>query len=162
MRGTVMTGAARRVRWREDEGQLTVLIIGFTAILLALVAVVTDVSRVFLVQRALAALADGAATAAAGGADEDQLYAEGAPEGADAAVPLDPAAVQSALSSYLSDADAAARFPQLTAADADTDGRTATVVLRARVDLPFTGVLPGLSDGWPVTVRASAISPLAP
>lgn len=152
----------RRRRWREDEGQLTVLIIGFTAILLALLAVVTDASRVFLVQRALASLADGAAVAAAGGADENRLYAEGPPGGAGAAVPLEQASVQQALDAYLDDADAAARFPQLTAAAAGTDGRTATVTLHARVDLPFTRLFPGLSDGWPVTVRASAVSPLAP
>ncbi|MGN6334076.1 MAG: pilus assembly protein TadG-related protein [Motilibacteraceae bacterium] len=149
-------------RWREDDGQLTVLIIGFTAILLALVAVVTDASRVFLVQRALSSLADGAAVAAAGGADEEQLYAQGPPEADGAAVPLDPAAVQDALASYLADADAAARFPQLQDAAAATDGRTATVTLAARVDLPFTGLFPGLADGWPVTVSASAVSPLAP
>ena len=54
-------------RRRGEDGQLTVLIIGFTAIVLLMIVVVTDISKVFLVRRELDATADGAVLAAANG-----------------------------------------------------------------------------------------------
>ena len=52
---------------RDERGQMTVLIIGFAAIVLMMIVVVTDISKVFLVRRDLDATADGAVLAAANG-----------------------------------------------------------------------------------------------
>ena len=49
----------------DDAGQLTLLIIGFTALATLLILVGVDVSKVFLARRALSSAADAAALAAA-------------------------------------------------------------------------------------------------
>ena len=43
---------------RGEEGQMTVLIIGFTVIILLMIVVVTDISKAFLVRRDLDATAE--------------------------------------------------------------------------------------------------------
>ena len=59
---------------RDDEGTILLLTIGYVVLILALVAVVVDVSSVYLARRALAADCDGAALAAAQSVDADALY----------------------------------------------------------------------------------------
>ncbi len=149
-------GPLQRLR-RDDSGQLLVLILGFAVVAGLLVTVVTNASRVFLYQRALSSAADGAALAAAQSVDTAAIYRGGAEE----TLPLDPAAVDAAVTSYLADAGVGERLPDLAVATT-TDGTTASVTLTARVDLAF---LNAVSDQWssgvPLRATASATSPLA-
>ncbi len=144
---------------RDDSGQLLVLILGFAVVAGLLVTVVTNASRVFLYQRALSSAADGAALAAAQSVDTAAIYRGGADE----TLPLDPAAVDAAVSSYLGDAGVAERLPGLAVATTATDGSTTvTVTLTARLELAF---LNAVSDQWaggvPLSATARATSPLA-
>ena len=133
---------------RGDDGTITILVVGFTAILLLLVAVVVDVSAVVLARRGAASAADGAAVAAAQQLDRGVLYAQGL----DGAIPLAPDDVQTVVQQYA--ADSRDGQPGLTLeASLDETGTTATVVARRQVRLPFVG---WLSVGGTVTVTAVA------
>jgi Flp pilus assembly protein TadG len=136
------------VRRGDDEGTITILVVGFTAILLLLVAVVIDVSAVVLARRGIASAADGAAVAAAQQLDQAALYAHGL----DAAIPLSSADVTAVVEQYA--ADAREGQPGLTLEPGvDATGTTVTVVARREVTLPFVG---WLSVGRSITVTAVA------
>jgi hypothetical protein len=140
---------------REGErGQLTLLVIGFAAILLVLVAVVVDASQAVLLRRALASLADGAALAAVQAASERTLYTQGP----GATLPLDPAAARAAVVDYLAGAESGIADLRLVEV-AVTQGRV-TVVLSAPADLPLTNTVTGQFQGTAVTARASALAPV--
>jgi len=137
-----------------DEGTITILVVGFTAILLLLVAVVVDVSAVVLARRGAASAADGAAVAAAQQLDTATVYADGI--GTD--VPLSPDLVASVVQQYADDAREGQ--PGLTLEPSlDAAGTTATVVARRDVTLPFVGWL-GVDKVVTVTAVARARSPL--
>ena len=93
---------------RDEQGQLTVLIIGFTAIILLMIVVVTDISKVFLVRRDLDATADGAVLAAAIGLAA--IYAQPA---ADGNAELDPDEARRLTAEYLDQVAASNRFDGL-------------------------------------------------
>jgi hypothetical protein len=58
----------------DDDGQITLLVIGYVGIALLLIVAGIDASKVFLAQRALSSAADSAALAAAQGVDTHALY----------------------------------------------------------------------------------------
>ena len=64
----------------DDEGSILVLGIGFIAVLLLAVSVVTDASMAFIQRSSLQARADAAALAGVQGIDLDSYYANGATE----------------------------------------------------------------------------------
>ena len=64
-----------RRRPSGDEGQLTLLIIGFVAIAAVLIVIGVDASKVFLAQRALSSAADAAALSASQAVDKAAIYA---------------------------------------------------------------------------------------
>ncbi len=132
-----------------EDGTITILVVGFTAILLLLIVVVVDVSVVVLARRSAASAADGAAVAAAQQLDQTAVYANGI----DRAIPLSPAAVGSVVAQYAADAQAGQPGLVLTSTVDPTTGTTATVVATREVTLPFTDWL-GVTRG--VTVRAVA------
>ena len=137
----------RRVR-SGDDGTILVLVLGFTAVLMLMVAVVVNVSSVVLAKRALVSAADGAAVSAAQSLDLDALYADGLGAGR---VPLDVAVARSRVAAY--EAQAAVGQPGLQlVVELSADGRTAIVRGRREVDLPFGRVL-GFA---PVRVEAEA------
>jgi hypothetical protein len=138
------------------------LMIGLAVLLIALVAVVVDASRLFLYRRALATVADGAATSAVQAVDEAAIYRD--PEALGQGVlPMDPSAARRAVEQYVQDAEIAAQFDAL-AIDAVTvtDGAGAvTVTVSARVDLPFTGLLPLRAvSGGRIAVTTTARAPV--
>ena len=139
---------------RSDEGTITILVVGFTAILLLLVAVVVDVSAVVLARRGVASAADGAAVAAAQQLDQARVYASGL----ETAVPLSLDDISAVVEQYAADArdgqPGLALEPSLDAA-----GTTATVVARRDVRLPFVGWL-GVDSTVTVTAVARARAPL--
>jgi len=142
----------------DDEGQVVLLIVGFAVMAALLVAVVANVSRVFLYERSLAAAADGAAVAASSALEEPAVYDRS--RGLRDRLPLDPVRAEARVAAYAQDTELPRRFRGFgysVAVAADT----ATVTFSARVDLPFVGaVVPEYAGGVPITVTASARSPL--
>ena len=138
----------------NDDGTITVLVVGFTGVLLTLIAVIVDVSAVVLARRAAASAADGAAIAAAQQLDREALYARGL----DGAIPLSPTDVGTVVSQY--EQDAQQGQPGLVLdPSVDPDGTTATVEARREIALPFAGWLGRTSVT--VTAVARARAPLA-
>ncbi|MET7279541.1 Tad domain-containing protein [Kribbella sp. NPDC005582] len=139
-------------RRRTEEGQLTVLIIGFTFVILLMIVVVTDISKVFLVRRDLDATADGAVLAAANGLAA--IYAQPA---ADGNAELDPDQARRLTAEYLDQVAASNRFDGLDWS-ADVTGTTVTVQLTSSVDLPFQP--PGFPGSTDIATEASAVVPI--
>lgn len=131
---------------------MTVLIVGFAAIVLLMIVVVTDISKVFLVRRDLDATADGAVLAAANG-----LAAIYAQPGAGQNAQLDPDEARRLTAEYLDSVGAGDSFNGLDWA-AEIDGTTVTVHLSSSVDLPFEP--PGWQGTADVSSEAAAVVPL--
>ena len=134
---------------RGEQGQVTLLIIGFAGILMMAIVVVIDASAAYLQRQGLDSLADGAALY---GAD---LGASGVyEEGLDGErLSQREAAVEAAVRDYLARAGAASTYPGIdVGVRIDPVGRSVTVRLEAPIDLPLT--IPG-SPADPV-VRASS------
>jgi hypothetical protein len=138
----------RRPQARDDSGTILVLLLGFTAVLLLMVAVVVNVSSVILAKRGVVSAADGAAVSAAQALDLDALYAGGLATGR---IPLDAREAAGRIAAY--QAGAQAGQPGLQLRLARIDGGTTVVVQGVRlVELPF-GRLLGFQ---PVRVEAEA------
>ena len=148
-------------RWATgDDGQVTILVIGFVVVALALVAVVASATQVHLERTRLADLADLAALDAAEQVSDEAYFAPaGDPHPSDP--PLGPSdeAVAATVEAYLAGhPDLAARWTDLRVLEADCpDGRTARVTLAAVVRPAWTGWLPAtFTDGVTVVASASA------
>lgn len=131
---------------------MTVLIIGFTAIVLLMIVVVTDISKVFLVRRELDATAEGAVLAAANGLAA--VYAQ-PPAGKEAV--LDPDEAARLTAAYLDSVAASETFGGLDWS-AEVDGTTVRVRLRSTVELPFQP--PGWEGETAVGAEAAAVVPI--
>lgn len=150
-----------------EQGSITVLVIGYTAITIALVIAGIDISKVFLAERALSSAADAAAVDAAQGVDTGRIY-DGPDLQCGSSLPLDPGRVAA-----IARESVAQRSPDLTRAfkrldppDTTVEGTTVSVAMRGEVQVPFGRLLDWLgiaSDGGAVTVRdtARATSPIA-
>ena len=126
--------SGRHGQRRDERGQVTLLIIGFAAILLMAVALVVDSSAAYLQRQGLDSLADGAALH---GADLGSagIYEQGL---GDDRLLQQEAAVRAAVHDYLARAGAEAAYPDIdVAVDVDTAGRSVTVRLRAPLELPL-------------------------
>ena len=142
---------------RGERGHITLLIIGFAAILISLVAVVVDASQVVLLRRTLSSVADGAALAAAQSLAEEAFYTGQAGTGpAGDVLPLDPTIAHSVVVDYLAGVDVPLRLLEVTV----DDGRV-TVAVAATADLPLVGAVTSSFAGTTVTARASARSPIS-
>lgn len=137
---------------RDEQGQMTVLIIGFAAIVLLLIVVVTDISKVFLVRRDLDATADGAVLAAANGLAAISAQGE---SGENARI--DPDEARRLTAEYLDSVAASNRFDGLDWT-ADVNGTTVTVHLSSAVDLPFQP--PGWQGTADIASDAAAVVPI--
>ncbi|WP_133977966.1 Tad domain-containing protein [Kribbella voronezhensis] len=131
---------------------MTVLIIGFAAVVLMMIVVVTDISKVFLVRRDLDATADGAVLAAANG-----LAAIYAQDGSGENAQLDPDEARRLTAEYLDSVGASNRFDGLDWT-ADVTGTTVTVHLSSAVDLPFAP--PGWQGTADIGSDAAAVVPI--
>ncbi|MDT7536917.1 MAG: hypothetical protein QOI82_502 [Actinomycetota bacterium] len=143
----------KRARPQGDDGTILVLVLGFTALLLVLVAVVVDVSAVILAKRGAASAADGAAIAASQQLDQSAVYANGLGE----AIPLSLDDVQQVVRVYGERAAESQQGLELSAG-LDPTQMTATVTARREVQLPFGGWL-GIGSVT-VTAVAHAKAPL--
>lgn len=119
---------------RDEQGQVTLLIIGLASLCLMAVAMLVDASAAYLQRQGLDNLADGAALY---GADlgSSGVYTEGVSE--DRLLQQE-SAVRAAVHGYLRDVDAGSRFPGIQVrVDVDPTGRSVTVTLDAPLDLPL-------------------------
>ena len=143
----------RRGGRRDQRGQSTVLIIGFAAVLLLLVAVVVDATAAYLKRQDLDTLADGAALAGAdAGAQGRDVYAGGV--GAEP-LQLTVGVARSGVHAYLASVDAYRTNPGLRVSVSIRDDRV-VVRLSAPVDLPLT--VPGSPDRPRVNATGSAVT----
>lgn len=148
----------QRLRLRDDDGQLLLLVLAYTVIAGLLITVVVDVSQVFLYRRSLLAAADAAALAAANAPDLGRVYT-----GAGGVLPLSRRGAAAAVDQYADDASLDDRFAEFDVRAVDTDGVTVTVTLTAQAHLPFVSLITArYAGGYPVTARATARSPLVP
>lgn len=144
----------------RESGQVLLLVLGFVVILVALITVVVDASRVFLYRRALAAAVDGAVTAAVQAVDETAIYTDpGAFEAG--RLPLDERAALAAVQRYVTENKLTQRFSgfAVVGVSVGPDGTTVVVSFAATVDLPFVGLVPSrYATGVVVTVSAAGHS----
>lgn len=153
-----MKGCGWNGRLASDEGTVLLLIIGLVVVAALLVAVVTDVSALYLKRRDLIAAADGAALAGAQSVDEESIYLGGLP--AAGPVPLDERAAEQAVRDYL--AEAGLLGPRLKL-EISTTGTTVSVALATRVQLPIAStVTAGLAGTAPVSASATARTAVMP
>jgi hypothetical protein len=150
-------------RWRRgaDDGQITVLAIGYALIAFALVAVVADVAAVHLARGQLTDVAEAAALDAAD-ALADDAYAAGV---TGPAIPLTDQAVRRQAEQYLTTYEPSSRLGQVRvrAGTGTVDGDSATVVLEGRVRLPVAAfAVASWRGGVTVTATSTARAPLRP
>lgn len=139
-----------------EDGQVTVLIIGYILVSLLVISVMLAASAVYIEHKKLLSLADGAAVTAA----DSYGLGEVRTDTENPAPSLDSGAVRDSAGRYLQRTNAAARFSTL-ALDPGTgapDSRTARVVLTAVVHPPVVSFL--LPDGVSITAVADARSNL--
>ena len=138
---------------RGEDGQVAVMIVGFFVVVALMCVVVIDASAAYLRRQQLGSLADGAALAAADGAQGLEVYEGGLGELAE----VDAAAAQEHVERYLATVGAAQEHPGLVAS-VHTDGTRVTVTLQAPLRLPISP--PGWDDSTLVTGNATAVVPV--
>ena len=139
---------------RGEEGQATLLIVGFVFVLAMAVAMVVDASAAYLQRQGLDTVVDGAALRGADlGATGREVYTGGVPDGR---LDLTAAAVQASVRDYLVSSGAFARYPGLTfEVRVDPATSSVTVHLEAPLDLPLT--VPGSPGTATVGATGSAV-----
>ena len=131
---------------------MSVLIIGFAAVLVLAIAVVIDASAAFLQRQGLDTLADGAALRGADlGATGEDVYRGGV---TDDDLELTAAKAQAAVRDYLADVGAYEKYPGLTA-HVSVTATTVEVRLTAPVDLRLS--IPGSPDHPTVGATGAAV-----
>lgn len=143
---------------RADDGQITLLVLGYAVIVLALVLTAVSATSVHLARHRLLSVADAAALDAADALDRRRFYAElqGAGPGPDQVVALTDESVRAGVAAYLGATPAAAGLGEVQVGDPTgaPDGFTAEVTLVTRAALPLLPAFLGGRAG--VTVRVTA------
>lgn len=152
-----MTGCPSR--GRRDDGQIGLLLLGYTLLVLAVLFTTVSATAVHLARHRLLSVADGAALDAADALDRHRFYAEvgGAGPAPDRVVSLSSASVRSSVTAYLAAAGAGSGLDGLRAGDptGSPDGSTAEVTLVCTVRLPLLSAITGRRSGG-VTVHVTA------
>ncbi len=136
-------------RVRHEQGQTSLLIVGFFLVALLMVVVVVDASAAYLRRQALDSVADGAALAAADGVQGEQVYTGGLGERAR----IDPAVARRYVAEYLAATGVHSRYPGLSYR-VGTSADAVSVRVSAPLDLPFSP--PGWEAGTTVTGTAAS------
>jgi hypothetical protein len=136
----------------DEDGQITVLIIGYILLSLLVIAVITAVSAVYIEHKKLLSVADGAALSAADTFSVASIDAGGG----EPAPALESGSVSRAADAYLERSGALARFHNLglDPATGAPDSRTARVVLTAVVHPPIVNFL--VPAGIPIVATTDA------
>ncbi|MEY4136362.1 MAG: hypothetical protein RL205_490 [Actinomycetota bacterium] len=123
----------------DDTGSVMLLGIVLVAVCVLALAVVVDVSSLFIQRRNLAAIADAAALAGAQAIDLDQYYAHGASK----ATALDPATVARVVRAHVTAIAASDGMRGMRLVGVESDGESVSVHLSAPVQVPFLSSLVG-------------------
>ena len=134
---------------RSEDGQVTILVVGFALVAILLVVVVVDASAAYLRRQRLDAMADGAALAAVDGIESESVYVRGLGERA----AVDPALAQQLVADYLRGTGAHGRYPGLRY-QVRTTPDSVSVTVTAPLDLPLAP--PGWGTRTTVTSDAAA------
>lgn len=147
-----MCRAEPRPPLRGEDGQASVIIVGFALVVLLLVAVVIDATDAYLERQSLDNLADGAALYGADAAAEGKdVYDGGLGQGD---LRLSARVARAAVASYLRDAGAHRSHPGLRYR-VSVDGTRVRVDISAPVDLPLA--IPGAPERPEVSAVGSAV-----
>jgi putative Flp pilus-assembly TadE/G-like protein len=152
-----MQQAARR--WGErDDGQITLLIIGFAVVVLLLVTVIANVSKAFVWRRSISSWADAAALAASQSVGEGGVYESGLT----ATLPVSEEDAVAAVDQFIIDNGVAENFPALRrGVKVDRTTGTIQVTLTSTMPLVFVNVISDeFTDGVTVVGTASSVAPL--
>lgn len=134
---------------KNERGSVSLLGIGFIAILLMAVVVGIDAGSFFLQKRNLAAVADSAALAGAQHIDLDSYYRHGAT----ARTRLDTAKVRPLVLEQINASGARRTFQAFAVREISSTGRQVNVTLFARARMPFLSML---NSSPAITVDAAA------
>lgn len=121
----------------DDRGSVSLLGIGFIAILLMAIVVGIDAGSFFLQKRNLAAVADSAALAGAQHIDLDEYYRRGAT----ARTRLDITEVRPLVLEQITASGARQTFHSFAIREISSTGRQVNVTLSARAQTPFLSML---------------------
>jgi uncharacterized membrane protein len=149
---------------RDDEGSITVLIIGYTTLTIGLLMVGIVASKLFLARRALAAAADQAALQAAQAVSTTRIYDNGLACGDPLPLSTSQAAAVARTSLADSTDDLRRTFHSLGRPRTSVHQGVVAVTLTGAMQLPFQSYLGWLDPGHgtvTVTTTAHAQSPVA-
>lgn len=133
----------------HERGEITVLTLGLSAIVVGLLLVILSATLVLIQARKVQSLADGAALA---GAEQLAFQLD-----ADPRVVLEPGSVQASVNEHLDAVGARESVPGLESVSAQVAGDGATVVVRARAQVTLVPSGAGwLADLIPASVPVSA------
>lgn len=144
----------RELRDDDESGSVLLLILGFGIVVLALAFVVASISALHIERKQLLAAADAAALDAASLLDEERFLAENAQD-----FLISPDQVTARVEDYLASFGPAIGLddPRVVAASVGEDGRTVTLTLSGRADLPLVpAIIPGIADALRVEVTSVA------
>ena len=144
---------------RDEDGQVSVLLIGMVAVALTIILSVVGVTSVQLSRIQLLDAADAAALDASDALSTDQVYAGGLGDG----IPLTDATVADAAAQHLAQRDRPGRLRDwaVMTGTGTPDGRTAVVTLSGTAQIPIvTPVLSAFGGGVTITVTSTARSDL--
>ncbi len=148
-----MSSGCSASRARDERGATTVMVIGFAAILLMVIAVAVDSTAAYVQRQGLDTLADGAALQGADlAAEGEEVYTEGVP--VEGSLEVTPEKARQAVGAYLDQVGARGRYPGLVY-DVSVDATTVTVRLSAPLELPLD--FPGAPAGATVGSTGSAV-----
>lgn len=139
---------------RDQDGQASVMIIGFAVVLAMAVALVVDASAAYLQRQGLDTIADGAALRGADlGATGEDTYQHGVPR---ERLELTATVARVSVHGYLIDIGAYQKYPGLTYTVAiDPASSSVTVRVHAPLDLPLT--VPGSPEQASIGAIGSAV-----
>ena len=151
-----MSPPMRSPEQSAENGQMTVMIVGYVLIALLVVSVVIGISSVYLEHKRLLSLADGASLAAA---DSYTLGEVAGASGSPSAV-LGSERVRNVAADFVARSPASSRFDGLavTRGTCSPDGSTAVVVLSSVVHPPVVNFL--VPDGIRIEAGSTARSRL--
>jgi hypothetical protein len=155
---TYLTDLRRALRGeRKEDGQILVLALGYTVVLLLLVSVVVSVTGIQLERKRLANLADTLALASADAVDETGFYDGRQAAAADGGLVLTDDDVATAVGEYLSTHPGLLQGlgPVSVVEARSPDGRSSRVVLTAVARPTLISPVTNLFSGG-VTIRAEA------
>lgn len=127
-------------RVASESGQITLMTIGFFAVVGLLAVVVVNASDAFLERQRLNGLADGAVVAASDALDLDAFYSAGV-------TVIDPDAASARVAEHV------AGSPDVRVVEVRLEGDTVTVRLERDISLPLAP--PGLASATTIVAEAS-------